>query len=190
MECQNFHWQSQTFEMAVSKPISLWPDLVILSKDHFESMRLCVCVCVCARVHSGTLTLEAVLFGKLPEREPTQHGRWREEQSKQGTYTGEKRGASAALGHARTHTYTNTDRISTTHTSPHPSKHMFLYPAHILFSLFSLSYIVSLTHGGRDLLLRYFQRAEPLILSYFIFWRTQLSCQTHTQKKIRWKRWV
>ena len=66
----------------MSKPISLLPDLVILSKDHFQSVRaymvcayLCVCVCVCVCVHSSTLILEAVLFGKLPvERQPAQHG--------------------------------------------------------------------------------------------------------------------
>jgi len=50
------------------------PDLVILSQDHFQSMCVyMVCACVC--VHSNTLILEAVLFGKLPvEKQPTQHG--------------------------------------------------------------------------------------------------------------------
>lgn len=103
---KTFVGRAHNFETAVSKPISLLPDLVILSKDHFQSM--CVYIwyvyeCVCVRAFKRT-NIGSCSFWKAASRERanTARGRWREEQSKQGTYTGENRDARAALGHTLT----------------------------------------------------------------------------------------
>lgn len=139
------HWQSHNFETAVSKPISLLPNLVILSKDHFQSVCVCmygmcvcvcVCLCLCALKHTN---IGSCSVWKAASREAanTARGRWREEQSKQGIYTGENCDATAALGHTSP---TQTYKWNHTHTCTRPplkantSTHVQLFLSHFLCS--------------------------------------------------------
>lgn len=106
-----------------------------------------VCVCSCTLKHTNT---ESCSFWKAASREAanTARGRLREEQNKQGTYTGENRHTRVALGHT---ILKHTHELTRIHACIlHPRKHTFPYPTHFHISIFDPFYslIVFLRTSG------------------------------------------
>lgn len=115
--------------MALPKPMPLVPELLLLSYDHFQRVceymaHVCVCVFSCRCAFTRT-DIGSSSSWKATSREAanTALGRWKKEQSKQGT--GQNSDAISVLGHALTYTNARIKQHTYTRTTPFQAKKCF-----------------------------------------------------------------